>query len=117
MRALIKEQQKVDSFRIPEGYSSVSAALKSFSEVVTQNPFSDWIPAILNGISLIATNSGYFLQDVNGEAITAKLSYDRAIKLLAISGGHPCNVFVLMNGELAEPLAVWVNYNFIPLQQ
>ena len=116
-RALIKQQHKADAFYTPEGHSSITEAFEKFSEVILQNPFHYRIPQLIQNVRFIRDNSQHFLMDANNNVIKVRTTDAIAIKLLAVTGGKPCMAFVMMNGELAEPMAVWMNEKFITLAQ
>lgn len=114
-RALIKQQVKVGSFHDPEGHNSILQALESFSGIVIQNPFHDWVPVIIDKVRFIAEGNVYFLLDAHGNGIKVRNSETSAMRLLAFSGGKPCKIFALTNGEVAETMGAWVNRNYITL--
>ena len=49
------------------------------------------------------------------EACKVAVTTETVFRLLAVTGGRPCNMFVLADENEVEPMAVWVGHNFIPL--
>lgn len=115
LRAYIKHQQKVGPFYVPDVNANISQTLEYFSSSVVQNPFFDWIPVIINEVRFVSDGHTWFLMDVAGDAITVRCNEAKAMKLLSVSGGKPCKIFALTNGEEAEALATWVGTNYITL--
>ncbi len=115
LRALIKKQNNTGLFVSPEGFGSIEKAMENFSATVTQNPFYDLLPVIFNQVRFLSHEKLYFLVDMDGASVKARISDAKAIRILAISGGKPCHIFALTSGDAAEPLAVWTGNNFISL--
>jgi hypothetical protein len=100
---------------MPDFHSNLSDALASFSKVITENPFIGKVPLLLNNVRFMKNNRQDYLMDSEGKSYKAKASASVVMMLLAVTGGRPCQLFVLVSENEAEPLAVWASNNFITL--
>lgn len=115
LRALIKKQNSTGLFVPPSRFDSLQQLMEDFSGTVIQNPFYDWLPVIIDQVRFLREGNLYFLMDRNGASVKVRSTDAKAISILAVSGGKPCHIFALTNGEAMEPLAVWDDHNFIAL--
>jgi hypothetical protein len=114
-RALIKHQQNVEKLVLPDFHSSIFQALEEFSKVMIENPFHNKVPLLLENVRFIKSSNQYYLMDNENSAVKVATTDTNAIKLMAVTGGRPCQIFALTNEDELEPLAVWASNNFITL--
>lgn len=137
LRALMKQQKGMADFKLPAFQTNIASAFEIFSGVITQNPFYERVPMFLGNVRFIRHGLEYFFIDGLGSdqssvpfdsaqgpvegnkseitACKANVTNDIALRLLAITGGRPCHIFVIAGENEVEPMAVWVGNNFIPL--
>jgi hypothetical protein len=114
-RALVKDQMRMDRMILPDFHSNLSDALASFSRIITENPFIDKVPLLLNNVRFMKNNLQDYLMDDEGKSYKVNACASVTVMLLAVTGGRPCQLFVLANESEIEPLAVWASNNFITL--
>jgi hypothetical protein len=110
-RALIKQQNNVNSNIPANGLPSFNAVFENFSTVISSNPFYDKVPAIINDVRFIKHNEWY-LADNSGFVMPVNSSDNMAFKILAITGGNSFTISALVNETEVEPLAIWANNKF-----
>ncbi len=110
-RALIKQQNNVNSNILANGLPSFNAVFENFSTVISSNPFYDKVPAIINDVRFIKHNEWY-LADNSGFVMPVNSSDNMAFKILAITGGNSFTISALVNETEVEPLAIWANNKF-----
>jgi hypothetical protein len=110
-RALLKKQQPAAAVTIPQGLASLTEAYRAFSDVICVNPFHERVPVMLNRARFTKTE-GYYISDSEGYATRVHCTDEMAWKILAITGGAPFTLSMLINEGGAEPLALWANEKF-----
>lgn len=110
-RALIKQHNNVLGNLTAPGLPSFTAALENYSNVISNNPFYDKVPTIINDVRFIKTDE-WCLVDNRGFAMPVNSSDDMALNILAITGGTSFTISALINNAEVEPLALWTNNKF-----
>lgn len=114
-RALIKHQESVGNLILPDFHSNICQALEGFSDVMIENPFHDRVPLLLENVRFIKSTNQYYLLDTEYNTVKVAATDTVAVKLMAVTGGKPCQIFTLANEDELSPLAVWACNNFITL--
>ncbi|HLP52731.1 MAG TPA: SWIM zinc finger family protein [Chitinophagales bacterium] len=112
LRALMKTQHSVGPFSITGVYNDFNAALQALSDSVSQNPFLDSVPVLMNNVSFYKQGSDCYLVDEKGECIKVRSHQPRDLYLLSITGGMPFNMFLQASETEFEPLSLWADKKY-----
>ncbi|WNG19227.1 SWIM zinc finger family protein [Cystobacter fuscus] len=87
---------------------SLDTLQRRFAEELARQPFQERVAAMLGGVVPVLENEErMWLRDATGSAL--RLGPCDRWKLLALSGGHPVDVFGEWDGERLRPLSVLVD--------
>ncbi|MBN2610407.1 MAG: SWIM zinc finger family protein [Bacteroidales bacterium] len=114
-RALVKDLKSTGGSIMPEFIKCTSNALENYSNVIAENPFINRVPLLLEDVRFYKNNNQNYLIDHEDYGLKLKISEETAIQMLALSGGKQFGVFLLIDEDEAEPLALWINNNFFSL--
>lgn len=90
------------------------AAGQAVADVLTESPWADDVPQLVESLTL-ATNAGrYWLRDASGVAVPVdpRWSADAFYRWLALTGGRPTTAFVLRSERYVLPLGAWINETY-----
>lgn len=94
MRALIREQRPVAGraaqATIPNSFSEI---YNNISSVLSQNPFTEQIPFMIEDVKAIFTNGRWFVTDLEGLSVPLSNPEDECWNMLAFSGGRLFSAF------------------------
>ena len=88
--------------RLP-GHATVGRALAARAEALARNPWIDRWPVAIEGALPARDGDGWAIADVEGGALAVR---GTPWELLAVSGGHPVDVFGELEGDRLRPLSV-----------
>ena len=115
-RALI-HAQRGETTRLRErltGDVSLNAFLSRVADANAQVPWLEQHPGVLRAMTLLATTDGpWLVRDPDGA--TLPLHGDEHWQALALTGGTPCDLVVVWDGEALELLALYHEGHFTPL--
>jgi hypothetical protein len=117
LRALVKNHitpAVVDP--VFQGFPTLLEAHHAYAAALTANPWLDLFPVPLNDVTPFQTGEGWGVRDLAGAFLPVAPGYPQIWNLLALSGGHPLDLFAEWNGETLWPLSVSSHGRFIPLQ-
>lgn len=108
LRALIKRQSNPVSPApaLEVGYAHLAEALEAYAQALAQNPWLERFPLPLRGVIPRQSGEGWMLRDRAGAVLPLRPGYP-GWSLLALSGGHPTQVFGEWDGRYLSPLAAW----------
>lgn len=116
LRAIIKKRtadfnaiQKVD------GFNTVKDFLAHYAKDAGKKPWLAHAPCILSKVIPQDQKGQFLLLDENGEGIPVQNRSFSGWKLLALSGGHPIQVFGEWTGQHFVPFTVMTNSQWINL--
>jgi hypothetical protein len=117
MRALIRERHSViASFDTQPCNPTIAAAIESYAAALSRNPWIERFPFALHSVTpLRADEDRWMARDSDGQALPVIPRYSRGWELLALSGGHPVELFGEWNGDHLAPLSVWADGRFVRL--
>jgi hypothetical protein len=117
LRALVKKQVAAPAFApsLP-GFSSLLEANQTYTAALTANPWLDLFPMALNAVLPIQTGESWGIQDADDHFLSFAPGFSLFWTLLALSGGHPIDIFCEWNGSTLWPLSVYAEGRFILLQ-
>lgn len=111
VRALIKTRQEAILLsKTPPGSESITTAIATYGEALTQCPWIERFPLLLQAVVPQRVGETWLIHDQQGAVIplSAQLEPTQKWQLLALSGGHPVSLFGEWNGTALLPLSVWV---------
>jgi len=97
------------------GYQSISTFLFAYAEALKRNPWLRSFPCCLSEVIPVKEGTSYGLLDTDQKVMKLQITEPSFWKLLAMSGGHPIQVFGEWTGELLLPLSAEVESRFVPL--
>ena len=109
LRALVKQQYGVKQQGSISGASVWNEVMESTGRIMSENPFYENFPVIINNVVPIKVNNEWLLKDEAGAGVTIRSTFQNVWKLMALSGGTPVKIFALGKEQEFEPLGVWVN--------
>lgn len=116
LRAVIKERHSVIAAE-PRFETTIKQAFEAYAFALSQNPWIDRIPVALSSVIPFQLNQ-LAIRDRENRVmpITDRgLEFAREWELIALSGGHPIDIFGEWDGRYLLPLSVWANGRIVKL--
>lgn len=114
LRAIIKQRHSlVTPISYIPGENTINAALFKYTKALSSQPWIERFPLSLQAIIPQQYKNSWALRDSNSNILPITPKFDQGWQLLAISGGHPINVFGEWNGDYFLPLSAWAEDCFI----
>ncbi|MCU0493914.1 MAG: SWIM zinc finger family protein [Chloroflexaceae bacterium] len=114
LRALVKQLHAppVALARFPA--MPLEQSIARYAQALARNPWLERYPLALASMTPLRQGDGWLLRDHNGAALPLAADFGKTWELLALSGGHPLDVFGEWNGRTFLPLSLWAE-GFVPL--
>jgi hypothetical protein len=108
VRALLKQDNGALSVT-PDlsAFMSIPALFQAFQSQLAQSPWLSQFPCALSAVTPVRHDEQWLLVDHDLMTLPLKITDSKGWHLLAVSGGHPINIFGEWNGETLLPLAVF----------
>lgn len=90
-------------------FVSIPSALQAFHSQLAQSPWLNQYPCAVNAVIPVRQDKQWSLVDSDLMTLPLKITEPQGWYLLALSGGHPVNVFGEWNGETLLPLTVFTD--------
>jgi hypothetical protein len=86
-------------------------------DILTQNPWIDTVPMLIEQVRVVFHQGKYYLQDASETIvmIDAAVNQEQIWKLLAITGGNAVSLLVLYQFDSVIPLGIVQNYDYLLL--
>jgi hypothetical protein len=97
------------------GEELIATALSNYATALACHPWIEQFPLSLQAILPLRYNNGWAVRDSAGYLLPITPRFEQGWQLLALSGGHPINVFGEWNGKEFLPLSALAGDNFIVL--
>ncbi len=115
-RAVIKNQG-ANTTQINLSVSPLANFLKmqeAFVEKLSLFPWADELPFFLNQLTLVTHENAWFLKDTEGYLmpINSKMSFEKTLQLLAITGGKAVDMFVLKTKKTVLPIGLFIENSY-----
>ncbi|ATB32135.1 SWIM zinc finger family protein [Melittangium boletus] len=95
---------------------SLDGLRQRFAQELSQQPFQENMPVLLGQVTpVLDAREQWWLQDATGTAV--RLGEGNRWLLLALSGGHPVELFGEWDGEVLRPLSTRVGQTLYPLAE
>lgn len=114
LRAVVQERQPgMDCMAGVPGSASITDAIADYGKAMAQNPWLERFPLFLVEIIPSLRDRDGWIVDTQGYQLPLRPGFD-AWSLLALSGGHPVQLFGEWNGHSLLPLSLWADQRFVP---
>jgi len=117
IRVIVQEKRFLDNRPIKRivGFAAFSDFLDHYATTLAANPWLLDYPCSLEQVSPTLFQERLYLLDKDNFQIPLLLPMDKQWKILALSGGHPVNLFGEWTGALFVPMSLSVNGLFFVL--
>lgn len=111
-RALLRESVLLESTFVPDFCRDLKEAAAAVRRAMASNPFSEEIPLLISDVTIVRNGKGYSMLDNSRHAVTVDLPEETYIDILAITGGQPFALFLLVNGDRWKLKSIWFNREY-----
>jgi hypothetical protein len=114
LRAFVKVRHALPT-PLPEmpGEEAIAQALSTYTKALACHPWIEQFPLTLQAVIPLRFNNSWALRDSVDHLLPITPRFEQGWQLLAISGGHPINVFGEWNGKNFLPLSALAEDKFI----
>lgn len=112
-RALVKDFAIIYESIELSGYTDWEVFLRQYADALAQNPWLLQFPGLIDAVTPIVKNEQLLLLDQRHNWLYTHISDDAQWKILAISGGHPIQLFGEWDGRIFTPLTVLADERII----
>ncbi len=105
-RVLLKDWSLINSNNDLVFLQNFEAAYTIFNKSLADNPFMDEVPILIENISFIKERNSFYAVDQQGFALPVLVGIQAELHILAITGGAPVRVFMLINENSVLPLSI-----------
>jgi hypothetical protein len=114
LRALVKVRHSpAEALRDMPGVEAIPEALSAYTKALACHPWIEQFPLTLQAIIPLQHDDKWVVRDSAGYLLPITPRFEKGWQLLAISGGHPINVFGEWNGKDFLPLSALAQDKFI----
>lgn len=115
-RCLVRDRQGLPDrlSGLPQG-ADCDGAGRTLAEALARNPWLDRVGVGLRRVLPLRREPRWLLRDVQGAGLPLHPRFTGEWSLLAVSGGHPVDMFGEWDGEAFRPLSAWVEGRFVGL--
>ncbi len=114
LRALVKERGAV-AFAAPQYELTIAQAIAAYAAALALQPWLERFPVALQNVIPLRHGEQWMVRDAANHVLPIPSNFAKAWELLALSGGHPVQLFGEWDGEVLLPLSVWVNGKMVKL--
>ena len=95
---------------------AIEGAIAAYAQALTANPWLEQYPLMLDQVRPVWQAERWWLQDATGHVLPLSPRFQHPLELLAISGGHPLQVFGEWDGEVLLPLSILTETQFLAME-
>ncbi len=115
LRALVKTRGAATLASPPPGVNILQAN-EAYAAALTLNPWLERFPFVLqNVIPINRVGERFLVRDETSRQLPISPNFEKHWELLALSGGHPVQLFGEYDGEQLLPLSVWAEGRMVKL--
>lgn len=114
-RALVKSHAFTGGSFALSGYADWAAFTQDYAKAIASNPWLSTFPVLMDDAIPIMENKQLFFIDNHKNQLPASTSEENTWKLIALSGGHPIQIFGEWTGNTIVPLTAFTNHRAIRL--
>ncbi|HNB72709.1 MAG TPA: SWIM zinc finger family protein [Acidobacteriota bacterium] len=115
LRALVKQriQSPTVLTEIPSA-TDIAVAIEAYAQGLAAHPWLELFPMMMSAVVPVPKkNDTWLLRDVHGQSVPVARKFSFGWQLLALSGGHPCQIFGEWNGREFLPVSLWIDDTFV----
>lgn len=117
IRAALKHREQSTAWTEPKaGHPSIEAAIAQYGIAMAQNPWLETFPMLLTAVMPYWEGKTCCLADGAGARVGLDSGFKQEWMLMALSGGHPVQIFGEWNGSTLMPLSLGVQGRWISLE-
>ncbi|RKZ81403.1 MAG: SWIM zinc finger family protein [Candidatus Parabeggiatoa sp. nov. 1] len=113
LRAVDKKRYGIAPMTTVKGFATLQAAFATYKNAISQQPWIERFPMVLENVTPIQTNDTWWLTDTADNNLPITNNFNRLLELLAMSGGHYQTVFGEWRNTSFYPLGGWSDGNYI----
>ncbi len=103
-RALVKDFAIIYEPIALSGYADWEVFLRQYADALAQNPWLLQFPGLIDQVTPVLQNEQLLLLDPHHNWLPTTIEDDRHWKIIALSGGHPIQLFGEWDGRIFTPL-------------
>ena len=108
LRALVKARSAAtEPLTALPARLSIAAALDACADMLARSPWIAVLPIVLGQVTPAVSNGIWHVQDQDSISLPLDSDFAQGWKLMAVSGGHPVDLFGEWNGRELFPLSAW----------
>ena len=107
LRALIKKQVGTAAVQTIASFNGLQQVTEAETQAASLQPFRSERPYIIQQLTPIPYNGGWWLQDYDQGMMKIKEGFAGMYKMLSLSGGQPLDMAVVGKEKTYEPVGVW----------
>jgi hypothetical protein len=117
LRAALKHREESTAWTEPTaGYATIEDAIAQYGMAMAQNPWLENFPMLLMAVVPYWEGETCCLTDEAGARVSLDTEFKQEWTLMALSGGHPVQIFGEWNGSTLMPLSLGVQGRWIPME-
>lgn len=97
------------------GTVGIAAGLDAYADALCRDPWLERHPLALASVVAVRAGGQWLLRDAQGCELPLSPRCTEGFRILALSGGHPVDVFGELDGDTLAPLTVWSGSGLVPL--
>lgn len=105
-RVIIKEWSGLNTITGLDFLSNFKEAYESYTNSICKNPFIEEVPVLLKNITFIKDSDFFWAVDEQEHAMPVEIEIAAQLNILAVTGGAPVNMFMLINENSVLPLSI-----------
>lgn len=122
IRMFAKNHHRVDVPIEWKGYADMDSFSLHYAQKLSANPWINRFPVFVKDVRPLLNGDKLCIIDKNKKQIPIKINEDATWKLIALSGGHPINVFGEWDGKELFVLSItaedrFVHFTAVPLER
>lgn len=101
-----------DAIKTWPGFPGINAAGAAYAGHLSQYPWAEQFPFALSAVIPFRSGNAWMIRDTAGAQLALSPRFAQAWNLLALSGGHPIDLFGEWDGEALLPLSAYAAEDF-----
>ncbi|MFN7928963.1 MAG: SWIM zinc finger family protein [Blastocatellia bacterium] len=114
LRALVKERGALVPDSTPTA-TTIAEAMAGYAAALAWHPWLERFPLLLENVIPLRQGERWSVCDAAQHHLPLAANFAREWELLALSGGHPVQLFGEWDGEALLPLSLWADGTFVNL--
>jgi hypothetical protein len=115
IRAAVKTRGELKPIASLNSFETLDALCDASSERFARHPWLEEVPAPLNAIVPVKSETGWSVTDRDGRSMPCVMSETAGWTALAVSGGRPVDLACAFDGRRIRPLAMFSNGEHVAL--